>query len=289
PQTEAKWIEEASRLSCRAVEALVARACFGDSPEKARGRKAGEGVGVESVPLVLRVRPEVKAAFEAALRAALKATEGDSLEEALVYMTEKTLEGVETAEADEEAGTGARMDGPRFQVVLYKCEACGGATLGQEGPVAPPSLEARAACDAETVAIGSGEGPEGTARKTIPPKARRGVLLRDGLRCVVPGCTNRPWVEVHHLVPRAAGGSNGAGNLVTLCSPHHGLVHEGNLRHMRGEEGRLRWFGRTGREIGRATHVGRRDGAGVGDNGSPIGATAPASAAAAATVASPAA
>ncbi|HEU5393784.1 MAG TPA: hypothetical protein VFV36_03190, partial [Candidatus Methylomirabilis sp.] len=134
PKTEAKWIEEASRLSCRAVEALVARACFGDSPEKARGRKAGEGVGLESVPLVLRVRPEVKAAFEAALRAALKATEGDSVEEALVYMTEKTLEGVETAEAGDEAGSENRLGEPRFQVVLYRCEACGGATVGQEGP-----------------------------------------------------------------------------------------------------------------------------------------------------------
>ena len=175
------------------------------------------------------------------------------------------------------------MHGPRFQVVLYKCEACGGATVGQEGTAAPPSLEARAACDAEEVALGS----DAKARKTIPPKVRRGVLLRDGLPCVVPGCTNRLWLEVHHLVPRAAGGSNEAGNLATLCSTHHGLVHEGNLRHMPGEDGRLRWFGRTGREIGRATHVGRRAGAGVGDNGSPIGATAPASAAA--TAASPAA
>ncbi len=260
PPTEAKWIEEASRLSCRAVEALVARACFGDSPEKARGRKSGEGVGVESVPLVLRVRPEIKAAFEEALRAALRATEGESLEEALVYMTEKTLEGVETEEGEERGEGESRMGEPRFQVVLYRCEACGGATVGQDGSSAPPSLEARAGCDAEVVALGSAGAPpeaDGKASKTLPPKFRRAVLLRDGHRCVVPGCTNRLWLEVHHLVPRAAGGSNQAGNLVTLCSRHHGLVHEGNLRSVRGEEGRLRWFGRTGREIGRATHVGR--------------------------------
>src|SRR5262245_43423694 len=170
PQNEGKWIEEASRLSCRAVEALVARACFGDSPEKARGRKAGEGVGLDSVPLVLRARPEVKAAFEAALRAALKATQGDSLEEALRYMTEKTLEGVETAEGEERGAEGNRMGEPRFQVVLYKCEACGGATVGREGTAAPPSLEARAGCDAETVAIGSARGApqaEGRAGKAI--------------------------------------------------------------------------------------------------------------------------
>ncbi|HET6201729.1 MAG TPA: HNH endonuclease signature motif containing protein [Planctomycetota bacterium] len=252
PETEAKWIEEASRLSCRAVEQLVARACFGDSPGKARERRSGEGVGVESVPLVLHVRPEIKAAFEEALRAALRVTGGESLEEGLVYMAEQTLEGAEAGEEEEVAG-GDRTGEPRFQVVLYRCEACGGATVGKEGPSVSAALVARASCDAETVDLSS----EGRAGKSVAPKARRAVLLRDGHRCVVPGCTNRLWLEVHHLVPRAAGGSNEAGNLATLCGRHHGLVHEGSLRSMRGEMGRLRWFGRTGREIGRATHVGR--------------------------------
>ncbi|HET6202719.1 MAG TPA: HNH endonuclease signature motif containing protein [Planctomycetota bacterium] len=265
PETEAKWIEEASRLSCGAVEGLVARACFGDSPGKARERRAGEGVGVESVPLVLHVRPEIKAAFEEALRAALRATGGESLEEGLVYMAEQTLEGAEAGEEEEEgAGGGGRTGEPRFQVVLYRCEACGGATVGKDGPPAPAALEARAKCDAEEVDLSS----EGRAGKSVSPKARRVVLLRDGHRCVVPGCTNRLWLEVHHLVPRAAGGSNEAGNLATLCGRHHGLVHEGSLRSVRGEEGRLRWFGRTGREIGRAsrvgetTHVGRSSNSG---------------------------
>ena len=252
-QTEAKWIEEASRLSCRAVEQLVSRACFGDSPAKARERRAGEGVGVESVPLILRVRPEIKAAFEEALREALRASGGESLEEALVYMTERTLEGIEAAEGEEEGAREDRMGESRFQVVLYRCEACGGASVGKEGNPAPPSLEARASCDGVTVELSS----EGQTSKTVSPKARRSVLLRDGHRCVVPGCTNRLWLEVHHLVPLAAGGSNESENLATLCSRHHALVHEGSLRSVRGEEGRLRWFGRTGREIGRATHMGR--------------------------------
>ncbi|HET6201252.1 MAG TPA: HNH endonuclease signature motif containing protein [Planctomycetota bacterium] len=253
--TEAKWIEEASRLSCRAVEQLVARACFGDSPERARGRRADEGVGVESVPLVLHVRPEIKAAFEEALRAALRVTGGESLEEGLVYMAEQTLEGAEAGEEEGEVAGGDRTGEPRFQVVLYRCEACGGATVGKEGPSVSAALEARASCDAETVDLSS----EGRGGRSVSPKARRAVLLRDGHRCVVPGCTNRLWLEVHHLVPRAGGGSNEAGNLATLCSRHHGLVHEGSLRSVRGEEGRLRWFGRTGREIGRATHVSRAD------------------------------
>ena len=258
--TEAQWIEEASRLSCRAVERLVARACFGDLPAKARERRAGEGVGVESVPLILRVRPEIKAAFEEALRAALKASGGESLEEALVYVTERTLEAIETEEGEEDGGREERRGEPRFQVVLYRCEACGGATVGKDGPPSPPTLEARASCDGERVDLSSA----GRSSKSVSPKKRREVLLRDGHRCVVPECTNRLWLEVHHLVPRAAGGSNEAGNLATLCSRHHSLVHEGSLRSARAEEGKLRWFGRTGPEIGRATHVSRSDRAPIG-------------------------
>ena len=261
PENEARWIEEGSRLSCRGVEQLVARACFGDSPGKARERRGDEGVGIESVPLVFRVRPEVKAAFEEALRGALRATEGESLEDALVYMAERTLEAVETEESGEEVSREDRTGEPRFQVVLYRCEACGGASVEKEGPAPTPSLEARASCDAEVVDLSS----EGSVSKAVPPKVRRAVLLRDGHRCVVPGCTNRLWLEVHHLVPRAAGGSNEAGNLATVCGRHHGLVHEGCLRSVRREDGKLRWLGRTGREIGRATHVGRLAVAPIGE------------------------
>src|SRR5213593_1288247 len=183
PENEGRWIEEASRLSCRAVEQLVGRACFGDSPEKARNRKAGEGIGVESAPLVFRVRPEIKAAFEEALREALRATGGESLEEALVYMAERTLEGIEAADGEEEVVPEDRSGEPRFQVVLYRCEACGGATVGKDGPAPSPALQARASCDGERVDLSSGGG----ASQAVPPKVRRAVLLRDGHGCVVPG------------------------------------------------------------------------------------------------------
>ncbi|MBE0567245.1 MAG: HNH endonuclease, partial [Krumholzibacteria bacterium] len=60
---------------------------------------------------------------------------------------------------------------------------------------------------------------------TIPPRVRREVLARDRHRCRAPGCERRRYLEVHHVVARHRGGSNGAENLVTLCSACHRVWH----------------------------------------------------------------
>lgn len=49
-------------------------------------------------------------------------------------------------------------------------------------------------------------------------------------RCATPGCGSARFLEVHHVVPRSAGGANDVANLVTLCSRCHGFVHEHRLR-----------------------------------------------------------
>jgi ATP-dependent DNA helicase RecQ len=55
---------------------------------------------------------------------------------------------------------------------------------------------------------------------------RRQVLRRDGHRCV--DCSADLKVDgahVHHLLPRAAGGSDEPANLVSLCQMCHAAVH----------------------------------------------------------------
>jgi hypothetical protein len=64
-----------------------------------------------------------------------------------------------------------------------------------------------------------------------PPRAGRAldpVLVRDGLRCMAPGCTSRRNLHVHHVIYRSRGGRDGRVNLVCLCAlcryrhkPHH--------------------------------------------------------------------
>lgn len=55
----------------------------------------------------------------------------------------------------------------------------------------------------------------------LTPRQRAEIIERDGGQCTAPGCTFRTRLEVHHITPRWAGGSNDPENLRTLCSPHH--------------------------------------------------------------------
>ena len=71
-------------------------------------------------------------------------------------------------------------------------------------------------------------------RKQIAAQTNHHLNLRDQGRCTHHDshgnrCANTRWLDRHHRVPVAVGGDNSIGNLVTLCSQHHQLLHE--IRH----------------------------------------------------------
>src|SRR5687768_16881041 len=68
------------------------------------------------------------------------------------------------------------------------------------------------------------------ATQDTPPAIRREVFRRDRGRCIVPGCRNATYVDLHHLDLRSEGGGNDPDNLVVLCGAHHGALHRGRLR-----------------------------------------------------------
>jgi hypothetical protein len=68
------------------------------------------------------------------------------------------------------------------------------------------------------------------ATQNIPPAIRRQVFWRDRGRCIVPGCRNATYVDLHHLELRSEGGNNDPDNLVVLCGAHHAAAHRGRLR-----------------------------------------------------------
>ena len=65
------------------------------------------------------------------------------------------------------------------------------------------------------------------AGKSIPSSTRRAVEARDGYRCTFPGCGRDAYLQCHHIVHRADGGSNALPNLQLVCWTHHTLIHEG--------------------------------------------------------------
>ena len=65
--------------------------------------------------------------------------------------------------------------------------------------------------------------------------ARDRILLRDRYRCLVPACSSRTNLHVHHLVFRSALGDDEPANLVAACEGHHRRgIHAGKIR-ARGE------------------------------------------------------
>jgi hypothetical protein len=69
----------------------------------------------------------------------------------------------------------------------------------------------------------------GLPLRSVTPHLRRLVFARDGNRCVVPGCGHWRFIDVHHLLPLARGGTNRLENLVCLCTAHHRAIHDGVL------------------------------------------------------------
>ena len=64
-------------------------------------------------------------------------------------------------------------------------------------------------------------------------RLRHYVYGRDGYRCQMCGQSyDKRHLHCHHIRPLGIGGSNNAGNLITLCDQCHKEVHEKKLYHI---------------------------------------------------------
>jgi hypothetical protein len=143
---------------------------------------------------------------------------------------------------------------PPHQIAIIICDDCkrGWQDTPSKSVELPAAQIERMRCDA--IELGRVDGDAKSlkrASRSIPPKTRKAVLARDHHRCCVPGCKMSRYVDVHHIVPRWAGGSNDPGNLITLCERHHSQHHEGIIV-IAGEAGALIVTHRDGRPYGTA-------------------------------------
>ena len=167
----------------------------------------------------------------------------------------------------------ARLPGADRYRVLVHLEAAGIdtgspplATLHQ-GPILSPSLRRLLTCDATTAPVIRIEGRPvnvGRAERDIPRATRRMVEHRDG-GCRVPGCGQRHWVQIHHIVHWEDVGPTETRNLllpVPEASPHaprRAARHHRQRRSRPGHPGRgrvphrRRRPARTGRSCPTAT------------------------------------
>jgi len=72
--------------------------------------------------------------------------------------------------------------------------------------------------------------PASPGRHPIPAPVKHAVIRRQGFRCAYRDkenkrCSQRRWLDFHHVTPVLRGGLNVATNLVLLCREHHQARH----------------------------------------------------------------
>jgi hypothetical protein len=117
----------------------------------------------------------------------------------------------------------------RFRINLH-IDTSGGA-VDAVGARIPDAVRRHATCDGTLSPVfvdGCVPVSVGHSQHLVPDRTRRLVLLRDQ-GCVVPGCTQHRFIEVHHIVHWSDGGATDTANLICLCPHHHRLHHQGRL------------------------------------------------------------
>jgi len=215
-ETSAEWVALAATTGRRELELQVRQARKPDA-QPALVTVPARPVADPPVTISLRADGVQLARFEALVEKAhklgLAPNGGDRLDLVLA-----ALESLVGGGADDRPHAG----GPAAHIVIHQCPDCERAAVTTnrgERRLAPAQVQALA-CDARVSEQGKPN------RATIKPSVRAAVLARDRHRCATPGCRSAHFLEVHHVKPRAQGGSNRAENLVTLCSRCHGFVHE---------------------------------------------------------------
>lgn len=214
-ETEARWLDACGGKRVHEIEKLVSGRKHGDLPTDPLDPD------ITTIALRYDVKPSTAALLRAA-KQALEAQRGEQLDDDAFLATLADI-----AVAPDSEATIARA---KFQIAVTTCDSCRAGWSDVAGSAARlDSAElARARCDAQQIGPIDGAAPD-RAHQDVTPKHRRFIWRRDRGACRVPGCRATAHLEIHHLVPREAGGAHEPSNLILLCDGHHAALHRGTL------------------------------------------------------------
>jgi len=212
PHTEKAWLEHVKGMPARRVEWVVAGHKPGDWPSDPMNERLRRHV----------LSVELSAETMATLKAAIAKLKGDGMDEDAAY-----LELARAVLAPSDTGKSS------YQIGVFHCRSCeqdfqeaDGQLIGVE-----PAIAEAACCDGTEIT--------GRARQSVTPALRRQIFLRDNHRCRVPGCPNRRYLDIHHVIPQDEFGVSEPDNLILLCGMHHHAHHRGQLLIDRTHVGKL--------------------------------------------------
>ena len=136
---------------------------------------------------------------------------------------------------------GADADADRATVIVH--EAPDGSLSLDDGTGLPDSVAQHLRCDCRE------QHPDGSISQVISPALRRTVLARDG-GCTFPGCEQRHWLQLHHVIWRSRSGPTEAWNLRARCGFHHQVVHVPGWREEFGTDGAVHIYRPDGTQVG---------------------------------------
>lgn len=99
----------------------------------------------------------------------------------------------------------------------------------EPGPVIGASTARRLCCDAAKVLMVENAAGDplsvGRQSRIVPWHIRKALEQRDG-GCRFPGCTEKRYVDAHHIEHWVDGGETSLANCCLICRHHHRLLHE---------------------------------------------------------------
>ncbi len=226
-KTEKKWVGFALENSRRVVEEEIKRAKQ-ETKDQAAGQPSLLPVPKKKVPAAvvpvrvnLEMSPTQFARYETMWEQLRKHRDlpSEKVEALLEIMASFLEDDVQSSSPRGEITGNSR---PSAQIHIHHCPECESAvvqTSKGELEIGKQALQ-RAQCDCQV----KQEGRRNTT--SIPPATRRQVITNARHKCQMPGCNHTRFLEVHHIISRAHGGTNDPENLQVLCSGCHSLIHK---------------------------------------------------------------
>jgi len=242
PDDESEWAERAPAMTVAELE-RAARATRERSEAAAAAAHHGRELRFRAHPElpVKRVVGWIPNGMAAVIEQAIDREAGRLLPSSVTGMFEPyCAQRVDALFKICSQALGRDGDPDRATVVLHE-EPDGSTTLA-DGSALPDSVAEWMRCDCRE------QHGDGSVTDSIPRALRRRILRKYG-RCTFPGCEQRHWLQIHHVIWRSRGGPTVEWNLRPECPLHHRVIHQPGWRVAWDDEGELHYFRPDGVEV----------------------------------------